>query len=85
MKLREVWVTRHPESIDVDHLTHIALFKYYSHKNPMHFREVSPELEAAYAECEKAFESFLAEYKRPDLMFPEIHKALAALRKARGK
>lgn len=40
-KPREVWVTRHEESIDMDKLTHIALMEYYPEQNPMHFIEHS--------------------------------------------
>ena len=40
-KPREVWITTHPESLDEDKLTHIALFKFYPNANPIRFIEAS--------------------------------------------
>jgi hypothetical protein len=39
MKPRIVYISRDPESIDPDKLTHIALFQYHADKNPMKFIE----------------------------------------------
>ena len=38
-KPREIWITRHPDSVDHDKLTHIALFEYHADKNPVKFIE----------------------------------------------
>lgn len=54
-KPRAVWITRHPDSVDPDKLTHIALFEYHSDKDPVKFVEAFAydEALAKIAELEK--------------------------------
>lgn len=51
----------------------------------LHVREVSPELDAAYAECERAFEEIKIVTGTSTKQWHIANDALAAIKKAREK
>lgn len=94
-KPREFWIYNDPEGHNDG---------VYENDRPLegciHIREVSPELDAAYAECEKALEAIMwinecrcdevytgRKMHEPNAIcgeLDEVKEALAALKKARG-
>lgn len=51
MKQREFWVSTNTMNADMEKPSYTT--DYYAMYKVIHVREVSPELDAAYAECEK--------------------------------
>lgn len=84
-KLIELWIDQqnYEENLKTNAQGVVAFFKKpLKSKEPIHVREISPELDAAYAKCENALESYRVGFPE----FPSgisAERALDALRKAR--
>lgn len=74
MKLREFWVW--PDHNAIKNVGEYLTMTPSNKVNPIHVREVCPEIDVAYAQCEKALEEIANRNDRD---------VLAALRKARGE
>lgn len=100
MKLREFWIEKYSETYNsILQIDPVCLYGDHWRDKTLHVREVSPELDATIAECEKALEMNLEsnDYIRKnerlsdgsvdgvDRVIEMTEKALAALRKARRK
>lgn len=88
MKLREFWVN--PMQVDKPLFTSYNLGDVPPQVGSIHVREVSPRLDAAWDECEKALIAYRREYENPapdaiqkSNMRKWLFERLAALRKAR--
>lgn len=81
MKLREFWVN--PMQVDKPLFTSYNLGDVPPQVGSIHVREVSPRLDAAYAECERALEQIYDVGKFCEVEREIAFEALAALRKAR--
>lgn len=62
-KPREFWISRHPDSVDPDKLTLIALREFYPDKNPLHVIEKSAydELKAEVERLKEKLNQALSE------------------------
>lgn len=80
MKLRDFWI--YPSKLNRESGWPFDADDHRHTGNDIHVREVSPGLDAAYAECERALELWLVGSKTNQETWQITKEAIAALRKA---
>lgn len=86
MKLREFWIVKRDDgetTLFEDSLTHAKDFVEFYSGEIISVREVSSELDDAYAECEKILEAYSLDQGVSQPSWAK--EAIATLKKARGE
>lgn len=83
MKLREFWLYFCQYNFPLRVSQGERLHKKHIQEQEYHVREVSPALDAAYAECEKVLKNSADKNRLEGVIHVELINALDALRKAR--